>query len=264
MLAGGDILDDLGILVARDNMLVIGVADVDDRLHGNQVQIIQQVLLLVGQIHQPDCLAILQVLLHLLHQGQVNAHLLLQIALCGTCQLHILGHAVGYRLQIGQRQLGVDRVDIAGRVNLVVDVDDIRILEATYHVGDDPYLADVGQKLVAKPLALAGALDETGNIDELERGRNQPLRRDDFLDPLQSGVRHIDDTDIRIDRAERIVGDFRGSCRNRSKDSRLTNVGNADNTTIQTHEPPLENILRSNTTTITLPGQLPASKAVKN
>ena len=38
---------------------------------------------------------------------------------------------------------------------------------------------DVGKKLVAQPLALAGAGDQTGNVDELDNGRLDFLRLDD-------------------------------------------------------------------------------------
>ena len=41
-----------------------------------------------------------------------------------------------------------------------LDVDDVRVLEAAHDVDDGVDLADVGQKLVAQPLALGGARDE--------------------------------------------------------------------------------------------------------
>ncbi len=62
------------------------------------------------------------------------------------------------------------RVDAAGHVH------DVVVLEAAHHVRDRIDLADVRQELVAEPLALRGAGDEAGDVDELHRGRQDLLR----------------------------------------------------------------------------------------
>ena len=61
--------------------------------------------------------------------------------------------------QVRQAQLQVDHFGIAGRVNAAGHVDDVVILEAAHHMDDRVHLADVGQKLVAQALPLAGTLD---------------------------------------------------------------------------------------------------------
>src|SRR3546814_10592699 len=63
-----------------------------------------------------------------------------------------------------QRQLGIDRLDVGDRVDPVVDVDDVVVLEAAHHVGDRIDLADVGEELVAKALAAGRARDEPCDV----------------------------------------------------------------------------------------------------
>jgi hypothetical protein len=63
-----------------------------------------------------------------------------------------------------------------------VHMGDVVILEAAQHMGDGVAFADVGQELVAEPLALGRALDQTRDVD-----KGHP-RGDDLL-----GLRHLDE-----------------------------------------------------------------------
>ena len=95
---------------------------------------------------------------HRLCQIQLRAHPLQQVARLDGVLVRSLGGL--HRLLIGpidaveirQRELGVDHLDVAGRVDLAGDMDDVVVLEATDHVRDRVDLADVGQKLVAQAL----------------------------------------------------------------------------------------------------------------
>ena len=51
--------------------------------------------------------------------------------------------------------------------------------------------ADVGEKFIAEAFAGAGALDETGDVDELEHGRDDLLR---FRDVGKDGWRRSSGT----------------------------------------------------------------------
>ena len=73
--------------------------------------------------------------------------------------------------QVGQHQLGVDRVDVADRVDGALDVDDVGVLEAADDVQDRVHLADVREELVAQPFAGAGAADDAGDVDHAQRRR---------------------------------------------------------------------------------------------
>ena len=96
-------------------------------------------------------------------------------------------------------------------------------------------LTNVRQELVTQPLALRRAGHESGDIDELHGRRQDLLRLDDVGKYLQTKIRHGNDADVRLDRAERVVlgGDL--SCRQRVKQCRFANVGQADDATGNSH-----------------------------
>ena len=58
-------------------------------------------------------------------------------------------------VEVGEHELGLDRLDVAQRVDAAVHVHDVRVLEAAHHLEDRVRLADVGEELVAEALALA-------------------------------------------------------------------------------------------------------------
>ena len=78
--------------------------------------------------------------------------------------------------EVGERQLGVDRLDVGDGIHLAGDMHDVVVLEAAHHVRDRIGLADVGEELVAEALALGRARDESGDVDELDRRRESPSR----------------------------------------------------------------------------------------
>jgi len=84
----------------------------------------------------------------------------------------------------------------------------------------------VRQKLIAESLALGGALDQAGDVDEFDDGGDLLLRLDDLVERFEARVRHLDDADVRLDRTERIV---LGRCRFRGRECveqrRLADIG---------------------------------------
>ena len=89
-------------------------------------------------------------------------------------------------------------------------------------------LADVREELVAQALALRRALDEAGDVDDLDDRGDHLLRRDACLDALQARVRHGHDADVGVDRAERVVRRL-GLARGEGVEDRaLAHVGQAD------------------------------------
>ena len=69
-------------------------------------------------------------------------------------------------VEIGQHQLGLDRLDVGDRIDPAFDMGDVVVLEAAHHMGDGVDLADVGEELVAEPLAFRGAAHQAGDVDE--------------------------------------------------------------------------------------------------
>ncbi len=109
------------------------------------------------------------------------------------------------RREIGQDQLGVDDFDVAHGIDCAADVMDVAVLEAAHHLHDGVHFADVAEELVAEALARARPFHEPGDIDELDRGRNDFLRMRKLGENLEPRVGHGHDAEIRIDRAERVV-----------------------------------------------------------
>ena len=71
---------------------------------------------------------------------------------------------------------------------------------------------DVAEELVAEAAALAGALDQAGDVGDDELG----------------GVVEADDAEVRLERRERVVGDLRLGRRDHADQRALADVGEAD------------------------------------
>ena len=83
---------------------------------------------------------------------------------------------------------------------------DVLIVEATQHVNDGIRLANVGQELVAQAFALAGALHQTGNVDNLHRSGYDTPRMNYFGQFLQTFVGNGDDAHVGLDGTKRKIG----------------------------------------------------------
>ena len=90
-------------------------------------------------------------------------------------------------------------------------MDDVLILKAADHVDNGVTLADVREELVSEALALAGALDEAGNVDEFDDCGRDFLRMVQISELFQALVRNGDDADVRVNGTERIICSLR-SC----------------------------------------------------
>jgi GAF domain-containing protein len=97
-------------------------------------------------------------------------------------------------------------------------------------------LADVGEELVAEALALGGALDDAGDVQEVHRRRDDLLRVEQLGQCRQPRVRHADHPDVRLDRGEGVVRREDVVLRQCVEKSRLAHVGQADDADLQTHD----------------------------
>ena len=78
-------------------------------------------------------------------------------------------------------------------------------VEGSHHVTDGVDVTDIGQEAVAQALSLAGAPDQTGNIDEGDRRRDGPLRSEDRGQVLDPGVGNGNHTGIGLDGGKGVV-----------------------------------------------------------
>ena len=81
--------------------------------------------------------------------------------------------AAFHRLEVLQLELRVDDFFVANGIYRAIDVYDVRIIETAEDVDDGITFAYVSEELVTEALALGGAFDESGDIDNLA------CRRDD-------------------------------------------------------------------------------------
>ena len=142
-------------------------------------------------------------------------------------------------IEIGQHQLGLDGLDIGDRIDLVLDMGDVVVLETAHHMDDGIDLADGGEKLVAEPLAFRGAAHQTGDIHEGDAGRNDLLRLAQHRELVEARIGHRDLADVRLDGAERIIRRLRRrGLRERIEEGRLADIRQADDAAFEAHECP--------------------------
>ena len=140
-------------------------------------------------------------------------------------------------VEIGQHQLGFDRLGIGDRIDAPLDMGDVAAFEAAQDVDDRVDLADVGEELVAEPFALGGAADEAGDVDELDLGLDLLRRLGDLADLVEPRIGHRDPADIGLDRAEWIIGRLRrGGLGQRIEKGRFADVRQADNAAAEAHD----------------------------
>src|SRR5699024_956045 len=145
----------------------------------------------------------------------------------------------GYRpfqgLQIGQDQLGVDRLDVPAGLDTAADVGDVDVLEDPNDLADGMALPDVGEELVAQPLSGGGATHDARDVDEVHRGGQDLRRTKDFGQLVETGIGHTHDPDIGLDGRERVIRGQSVVLGQRIEKGGLADVGQPDDPDTQTH-----------------------------
>ena len=140
-----------------------------------------------------------------------------------------------HHLQIRERQFGHDGLDVGDRVDAAVDVDHVLVFEAAHDIDQRIGLADVGEKLVAQAFTLAGAGDQSGDVDELDDRGLDLLWLHDVRQLLKPRVGHFDDAHVRLDGAERIVLGGDAGLGQGVEQGGLADVGQSDDAALQGH-----------------------------
>ena len=107
---------------------------------------------------------------------------------------------------------------------------DVAVLEAADYVDDGIGGADVAEELIAQALALAGALDEAGDVDELDDGGGGLLGGVEIAQPLQPLIGHGNHAHIGVDGAEGIVVGGNTGIGDGIEQSGLAHIGQTDDT----------------------------------
>jgi hypothetical protein len=109
-------------------------------------------------------------------------------------------------LQIREDELRLDCLDVPHGIEPAGDVHHVPTLKAPDDLDDRVHFADVLQKLVPQTFAAGRTADEARDVHELNGRRDDPGSLRDLRERLEAGVGHRHDADVRLDRAERIVG----------------------------------------------------------
>ena len=170
--------------------------------------------------------------LALVHVGKKDIgalQLVLKLLFAVAHQMRGLFAAAGDGFDIGENQLGLDGVDIAGGIDAAIHMDDVFILKAAHHMDDGVHLADVGEELVAQALAVARALDQAGDVHEFQRGRGVFFGVVHLREHVQPFVRHGDHAGVRLDGAKRVIRRLRARAGDGVKQRALADVRQTDN-----------------------------------
>ena len=200
------------------------VGGVEDRLCGEQRERLQDRLLVARQLRLPQSAAVLEEGVRALEGRELGERFFIA-GLGGAL------HAVQPLLhggEVGEGELELDDLAIAHGIDAVHHVQDVVVVEAADDVHDRVRLADVGEELVAESLALGRALDESGDVHELDGGGHGALRADDARQLVESRIGEVHPADVRVLGRERIVGGEDARAGERIEERRLANVRKAD------------------------------------
>src|SRR5207237_9154850 len=120
---------------------------------GQELRRLESVLLLRCHRAAARRHAVLQAGQHRLDHREQSARLLLAAT---DTLLHRDGAALE-AVEIGEHQLGLDRLDIADRIDRALDMHDVVVLEAAYDMADRIDFAEMTENLLAMPVPFLGA-----------------------------------------------------------------------------------------------------------
>ena len=129
---------------------LIDVGDIQDGLRRNQVQIPEDLAFVLIEVERTNGVAFVEVFLDLLYRvANVDVFLARGLGVFLGFEELLL-----HRLEIGERQFGVDRLDIVDWIDRARHMRDIVVFETTHDVCDRIGLSNIGKELVAEALAL--------------------------------------------------------------------------------------------------------------
>ena len=228
MLLVGDLLYGEIAGIVFNAVCKVGFAHVggeNDGLVRQQVDGSEQLGFLLVTRHAAGGLAGIQRLVYALKELQLALVLLVRLD-----HFFRLVNAAVEHLNVGENQLKVDCLNVAGRVDGALDVNNVVVFEAAHHMNHRIHLADVGEKLVAEALALRRALHKTRNVHKLDRRRGELFRLVHFCQLIEALVRHGNNAHVRLNGAERVVRRLRPRIRDRIKKCALADVRQTDDT----------------------------------
>ncbi len=155
-------------------------------------------------------------------------------------------------------ELGLDRLDVAQRVDAALGVHDALVAVRAHDVHDRVGLADVRKEAVAQALALVRPGDQARDVVEVDRVVHDlrgAHRRGDLVQPPVHDGHH---RDVGLDRRERVVGGLRPRLREGVEKRGLAGVGQPDDADARAHRSASAGSVAAAAAT-TVPSAAPAS-----
>ena len=112
---------------------------------------------------------------------------------------------------------------------------DVRVVEATQHVDDGVALADISKELVSKTFALAGSLDESGDVHDFAGGGDDASGVTQLGQLIQSLIGDGNLSHLGVDGAKREVGCLRLRARQTIEERGFPHIGKAHDACFQCH-----------------------------
>ena len=148
-----------------------------------------------------------------------------EAALLRSSGLLGLLHPAVHHLQVRHDELQVNGLNVPPGVRGALHVDDVLVVKAADHVDHRVGLPDVGQELVAQPLAPAGPLHQARDVHELDHRRGLLVRLVHLRQPVQPPVGHRHHAHVGVYGAEGVVGALRPGAGNGVEQGGLAHVG---------------------------------------
>ena len=196
--------DRIHIGIALGGGGIVHVADIHHRFIGKQIKLLGHLLLVgIQELHATAVLALVEG--GLVTEQQLQEFLGFLIAAGRGLFLHLCDAGFDH-LQILDLQFRIHHFLVADRIHTAVHVDHVAIVKTAEHVQDGIGFADVGQELVAQAFPLAGALYQTGDIHDIDRGGHDALGLAHLGQHFQPFIGHVGGTQVRLDGTEREIG----------------------------------------------------------
>src|SRR5690625_1101353 len=210
---------------------VVHVGHVQHGLAGNELPGAQHEALVVVPVEAAQRQAVVQVLDYAGHQfGLADVVVVARFAAALGAFQRAFGH-----FEVGEVQFGVDDFDVGYRIDAPGHVGNVFVIEAAHDVGDGVGFANVGQKLVAQPLAARGAGHQPGNVHKLHHGGQHALRVGDGGQLVQARVGHGHHAHVGLNGAKRVVGGFYAGLGEADAQSGFAHVGHGEDDAFKAH-----------------------------
>ena len=211
---------------------LVGVADVELALHRDQEGAAHGLGLLGVEDDRAGGLAVLEGRADFGVGGQLALGVLFSSGVLKLFREFLV--ALVNCLEVREGELKVEQLDVVGGADPVGHVRHVRVLEAADDVDEERRVAHVREYLV-RALLFRGGRAEAGDIDELDGSRDFALGLEHGGEPVEPGIGHGDDAEVRIlARRGKVRGLGFYACQG-GEDGALPDCRQADDSAIQGH-----------------------------